>query len=50
MRRSSGALSHVFQTVPALASYTDEAGNSTTMSYPVAPGSSGTQENPFTPL
>ena len=44
-----GTLSLLFQTVPALASYTDEAGNTTTMSYPVAPGSSGTRENPFAP-
>lgn len=44
-----GTLSHLFQTVPALAAYTDEAGNTTTMSYPVAPGASGTRENPFAP-
>ena len=44
-----GTLSFLFQTVPALASYTDEAGNTTTMSYPVAPGASGTRENPFAP-
>lgn len=43
----TGAVSHVFQTVPALVSYTDEAGNSTTMSYPVTPGAPGTKENPF---
>ena len=44
-----GTLAHLFQTVPALAWYTDEAGNTTT-SYPVAPGASGTRENPFAPL
>jgi hypothetical protein len=44
-----GTLAHLFQTVPALASYTDEAGNTTAMSYPVAPGASGTRENPFAP-
>jgi hypothetical protein len=44
-----GTLAHLFETVPALASYTDEAGNTTTMSYPVAPGASGTRENPFAP-
>ena len=36
-----------YQTTPALASYTDEDGNSRTMSYPVTPGSPGTKENPF---
>ena len=45
----TGTLSHLFETVPALASYTDEAGNTTAMSYPVAPGTSGTRENPFAP-
>jgi hypothetical protein len=45
----TGTLSYLFETVPALASYADEAGNSTAMSYPVAPGSPGTQENPFVP-
>ena len=43
----AGAVSYVFQTVPALASYTDEDGNSRTISYPVTPGSPGTKENPF---
>jgi hypothetical protein len=43
----TGALSYVFQTTPALVSYTDEAGNSQTISYPVTPGSPGTKENPF---
>jgi hypothetical protein len=43
----TGTVSHVFQTAPALVSYTDENGNSTTMSYPITPGSPGTKENPF---
>lgn len=43
----AGAVSYVFQTVPALVSYTDENGNSRTISYPVTPGSPGTRENPF---
>jgi hypothetical protein len=45
----TGTLAYLFETVPALASYADEAGNTTTMSYPVTPGASGTQENPFVP-
>ena len=39
-----GTLAHLFETVPALASYTDEAGNTTTMSYPVAPAHLGPGE------
>jgi hypothetical protein len=32
----TGTLSYLFETVPALASYTDEAGNTTATSYPLA--------------
>lgn len=45
----TGILSSIFETVPALVSYTDEAGSSIGMSYPVTPGAPGTQENPFVP-
>jgi hypothetical protein len=37
----------VFSTVPALVSYTDSAGNSASVSYPVAPNGPGTPSNPF---
>jgi hypothetical protein len=42
-----GTVSYVFVTVPALVSYTDEAGTEVPVSYPVAPGAPGTQQNPF---
>ncbi len=45
----TGTLAYLFETVPALVSYTDEAGSSIGMSYPVTPGAPGTQENPFVP-
>jgi len=41
------ALQFVFATVPALASYSDTAGNSATVSYPVAAGGVGTMGNGF---
>jgi hypothetical protein len=37
----------IFATVPALASYVDEAGRQTVVAYPVAPGDPGTAENGF---
>jgi hypothetical protein len=37
-----GVLTYVFATVPTLASYSDEAGNSGSIAYPVAPGGPGT--------
>lgn len=37
----------IFATTPALASFVDEAGNRTTVSYPVAPGAPGTTGNGF---
>src|SRR5207247_11298923 len=37
----------VFASSPALVSYSDTAGNSTTVSYPVARGAAGTQGNGF---
>jgi hypothetical protein len=40
-------LNFVFVTVPALVSYSDTAGNSATVSYPVAPGGLGTPGNGF---
>ena len=43
----AGTMSYVFETPPALVSYTDELGNTTAMSYPVTPGAPGTRENPF---
>jgi hypothetical protein len=43
----AGTMSYVFETPPALVSYTDELGNTTAMDYPVAPGAPGTRENPF---
>ena len=42
-----GALSYVFNTVPAIRSFTDEAGTATTLTYPVAPGAPGTPGNGF---
>ncbi len=41
------ALQFVFATVPALASYSDTAGNSASVSYPVAAGGVGTMGNGF---
>jgi hypothetical protein len=43
----AGTMSYVFETPPALVSYTDELGNTTAMDYPVTPGAPGTRENPF---
>jgi hypothetical protein len=40
-------LNYVLVTVPALVSYSDTAGNSATVSYPVAPGDPGTAGNGF---
>jgi len=41
------ALQFAFATVPALASYSDTAGNSGTVSYPIAAGGPGTDGNGF---
>lgn len=41
------ALQFAFATVPALASYSDTAGNSGTISYPIAAGGPGTDGNGF---
>jgi len=41
------SLAFVFNTVPALASYADGAGNSGSISYPAPPGAPGTQSNPI---
>ena len=41
------AINYAFATTPALASYSDTAGNSATVSYPVAPGDPGTAGNGF---
>jgi hypothetical protein len=40
-------LEYVFATTPALASYSDTAGNSRTLSYPISPGDPGTPGNGF---
>jgi hypothetical protein len=50
-----GAIQYVFQTAPAVTSYSDGQGNAATISYPVAagdpamgvPGGPGTRSNPF---
>ena len=42
-----GAVQYVFDTVPALVSYDDGAGNSTTLAYPVSPGDPGTLRTGF---
>lgn len=42
-----GTLQYVFATVPALVSYSDTAGNSATVRYPVPPGGSGAHGNGF---
>ena len=42
-----GTLSYIYVTVPAVVSYTDEDGTQVPISYPVAPGAPGTQQNPF---
>ena len=42
----TGTLATLFETVPALASYTDEAGGSIGMSYPVTPGAPGNTGEP----
>ena len=41
-REFAGVVVFVFATVPTLASYTDEAGHTVSISYPVAPGAPGT--------
>jgi hypothetical protein len=42
-----GQLNFVFVTTPALVSYSDTAGNSGSVSYPVRPGDPGTNDNGF---
>jgi hypothetical protein len=42
-----GSLNFVFNSVPALASYSDTGGNAETISYPVAANGPGTQSNPI---
>ena len=39
-----GVVTYVFATVPTLKSYSDEAGNSRTLSYPIPPGGPGTPQ------
>jgi len=41
-RQFAGVVNFVFATVPTLASFTDEAGNTVSISYPVPPGAPGT--------
>ena len=43
----SASIEFIFATVPALVSYSDTAGNSATVSYPVAEGGPGAGPNPF---
>lgn len=45
--RYSSMLNTMFNTVPALRSWSSDAGDATTMTYPVAAGGPGTRANPF---